>query len=402
MTPFKRLAVALTLVMFASTASAFSGGVTTYRVPPAAPATVEKIVTSTATAGAERDATYQRTMRTAQTAAAASKAARGVVRGMLGSVMVIATLATLASDVHGIWTKNPDGTNDLMIPSNTCNMGGHDWGARATSFCKGNGFNSGTFQVTPMSDRCDIFYVCQPNNYKQLATSVLLGPSGPPRPMTDSELEEELIKPGRLPKLLDELDDKGLEIPWPGPEVEDMPKAIELAPRVTTHPDGSKTTERTTLEPYLGPDGKTVNWRKKESVVQTTAPDASGNTTSKETVTTTDKGESKPDDSAPATDTALPGQPKLYEPKYPDGLTGVWTAQKDALKNSSLTQLARKLMPDIPNGGSCPTMRVDLSFSSWANFGTKDLAPPCYVWDWGRVIIIISALILARSLVFGG
>lgn len=103
-----------------------------------------------------------------------------------------------------------------------------------------------------------------------------------------------------------------------------------------------------------------------------------------------------------ATDTPLPAVPKLYEAKYPDGLTGVWATQKAALNATPFASAAAQLMPSVPSAGTCPEMPVNLSFAAWADFGIKDLAPPCYVWDWGKLIIIASALLLARALIFGG
>lgn len=102
------------------------------------------------------------------------------------------------------------------------------------------------------------------------------------------------------------------------------------------------------------------------------------------------------------TDTPLAPQPKLYEPVYPRGIAGVWTDKKDDLKSTPLNSLASSLMPNVGSGGSCPVMNVDLTFASWASFGVKDVAPPCYVWDWGKAIIILCSLLLARALIFGG
>ena len=104
----------------------------------------------------------------------------------------------------------------------------------------------------------------------------------------------------------------------------------------------------------------------------------------------------------PPVDSALPDQMKLYEPKYPDGLVGVWAVNKASLVATPLANLIGSLMPSVGTGGNCPTMNVNLNYSSWANFGTHDFAPPCAIWEFGKWVIIFSALLLARSLVFGG
>ena len=103
-----------------------------------------------------------------------------------------------------------------------------------------------------------------------------------------------------------------------------------------------------------------------------------------------------------AIDTPLPDQPKLYTPVFKDGLPGVWASRKAALMASPLLSLVPSLMPNVASSGSCPVMMINLNYASWANFGIRDMAPPCVIWDWGRVIILVSALLLARGLIFGG
>lgn len=130
-------------------------------------------------------------------------------------------------------------------------------------------------------------------------------------------------------------------------------------------------------------------------------------TTSTTTVTNPDgtsstKTESKEDaPSSQASDTPLPDQPKLYTRKYSDGLEGVWRDHRDQLKSSPLLSLVSGLMPSVGSSGTCPTMMLPLDVGI-ANFGTYNVAPPCWLWDFGRVVIIVSALLLARRLIFGG
>jgi len=102
-----------------------------------------------------------------------------------------------------------------------------------------------------------------------------------------------------------------------------------------------------------------------------------------------------------ATDTPLGDLPKLYERKYPDGLSGIWDLKSQQLKQTQIVSFANQLLPQF-NGGSCPSWTIDLELASWANFGVQNVSPDCAVWDWARIIILVSALILARALVFGG
>lgn len=110
-----------------------------------------------------------------------------------------------------------------------------------------------------------------------------------------------------------------------------------------------------------------------------------------------------PTDLGSITDTAFGAIPALYVRKYPDGLTGVWSAKITAIKATPLFSLVGNLMPtSIGSSGACPTWPIDFNFGAWANFGVHDVAPPCWVWTFGKTVILISALLLARALIFGG
>lgn len=98
-------------------------------------------------------------------------------------------------------------------------------------------------------------------------------------------------------------------------------------------------------------------------------------------------------------DTTLP---ELYKPKYPDGPSSVWDARMGDLKKTPIMGLARGLMPNISDGGSPPSWPIDLNFGRIGDFGTFDLAPPVWLWGVLKAVTILSALLLARALVFGG
>ena len=101
------------------------------------------------------------------------------------------------------------------------------------------------------------------------------------------------------------------------------------------------------------------------------------------------------------TDKPLPDQPKLYEPKYPDGISGLWNSKLLEIKATPLFNLAPALLPNV-SAGSCPSWKIDLSIDGWTNAGLQDVSPPCWVWDVAKLVIIASALLLARRLIFGG
>lgn len=185
------------------------------------------------------------------------------------------------------------------------------------------------------------------------------------------------------------------------------PKAIEIGPislsgpastpgtqKVTNLPNGNVKTETVTHNhTYEGNKITTTN------VTNITNYNPVTNITETETSTETTP---EKDPEEPPVDTALPEVPKLYERKYPEGLVGVWREQKAALTATPVANLMGKLMPSVGTGGSCPAWNLDFGFAVWADFGVRDVAPPCYVWDWGRLIILVSALLLARALIFGG
>lgn len=103
------------------------------------------------------------------------------------------------------------------------------------------------------------------------------------------------------------------------------------------------------------------------------------------------------------TDPSMPPIPELYVRKYPDGLVGIWQAKTAAISQTSFVASVGQLMPTQFTGGTCPSWTVNLSLGpSWADFGTHEVAPPCWLWDVAKAILIITALMAARRMIFGG
>lgn len=107
------------------------------------------------------------------------------------------------------------------------------------------------------------------------------------------------------------------------------------------------------------------------------------------------------DDAVSVSDTPLGDIPKLYERKYPDGLIGVWLDRKAELMATPLFGLSATFAPSI-GSGSCPSWSFSVNIPGIANFGTYDVAPPCWLWPMLKVVIIVTALLTARRLIFGG
>lgn len=180
-----------------------------------------------------------------------------------------------------------------------------------------------------------------------------------------------------------------------GPLTVTGPSTSPGTAKTTTKADGSTVTATTTHNhTYSGDTISTAT----TTVVNNYNPTT--NITTTETTVDTPPKEDTPEDTS-ISDTALPDLPKLYTPKYPDGITGVWNTKKTALTSTPLANLASQLMPSVPAGGTCPVWNLPLNIGPWA-YGVRNVAPACIIWDWCKVFIIAGALFLARALIFGG
>jgi len=193
--------------------------------------------------------------------------------------------------------------------------------------------------------------------------------------------------------------DKGgqLEIDSPlsvvGPAQSPASTTTTSTTQQTANGSQTLTTTNTTVINYnYSGDTITVN-QNTTSVTRNQA----GDVVSSSTTTTTPQGVDEP-----PTDTPLPPVPDLYVRKYPNGMEGIYDEYKDQLKSAALVQLAKKLMPNVGDSGTCPSWPLNLDLAEWAAYGTHDVAPPCWIWDVARAILILSALLLARALIFGG
>jgi len=103
------------------------------------------------------------------------------------------------------------------------------------------------------------------------------------------------------------------------------------------------------------------------------------------------------------TDPSMPPIPELYTRKYPDGLVGIWQTKTAAIAQTSMVTSLGQMMPTHLTSGTCPSWTLDLSLGpAWADLGTHEIAPPCWVWDVAKAILIITALMAARRMIFGG
>jgi hypothetical protein len=165
----------------------------------------------------------------------------------------------------------------------------------------------------------------------------------------------------------------------------------------TTDAVNNTTTTSTTTNhhTYNGPNVTTTTTTTTVTVDNTTNNIISSTTTTAQPVLPDSQTDTE-EDNTPATDTPLPSITKLYEPQFPDGLEGVWNDRKAQLLDTSLFQIIPALMPNVGDGG-CPQWSIPSIYG-----GTLNASVPCNVWYFIRLVIIISALLLARRLIFGG
>jgi hypothetical protein len=232
--------------------------------------------------------------------------------------------------------------------------------------------------------------------------------SGTWYPATTAEAREALYKNTPNPGIVDELSKYG-NITWPLGNVQTSGPAEVKGPKSTSvTQSGNRTdstvSQETTPITYAGPDVTAGNPTRTSTTTSTTTnPDGSTSTTTSTTTETVEQGNEPPKpEEQPPTDTALPPVPDLYVRKYPNGMEGIYDQYKDQLKNTSLVQLAKQLMPNVGSGGQCPSWPMNFNLAEWAAYGTYDVAPPCWIWTVAKAILILSALLLARALIFGG
>jgi hypothetical protein len=176
------------------------------------------------------------------------------------------------------------------------------------------------------------------------------------------------------------------------------PASVVTPDKVTTESvtSGGVTTTNTTNNHTTYNISYSQNTVTYNAVNSSVTKNAAGETI-KSTAETIDEKDIEP----AVTDTDLPEQPKLYERKYPNGLQGVWNDQKTALMATPLASLQSVFAPSIA-GGSCPSWTFNANIGPNMNYGTGVISPPCWLWTALKAIVIVSALFVARGLVFGG
>lgn len=97
-----------------------------------------------------------------------------------------------------------------------------------------------------------------------------------------------------------------------------------------------------------------------------------------------------------AVDSALPEIPGFYTPKYPGGLGPLLSDKLQDLKGSNIGSLLSWLLPTGIQDGGNPTWNISIGAQNY------QLAVGPNVWAFIRICMLITALLVARRLVFGG
>jgi hypothetical protein len=117
---------------------------------------------------------------------------------------------------------------------------------------------------------------------------------------------------------------------------------------------------------------------------------------------------SLPPDGPPAPDPPLepqygtpvdPGMPAIdgfYTPKYPGGLGPLLQTKLTALKNSNIGSLLTWMVPTAMPSQNNPTWQINIAGNNYT------IAIGAIVWNFLRVVMLISAVLVARKLIFGG
>lgn len=164
----------------------------------------------------------------------------------------------------------------------------------------------------------------------------------------------------------------------------------------TTSPSGTTTTTSNTKIDITYGDNY-YDYRKTKTTV-VTKPDGTTETT---TETEPETEQPREEESEPTfTDSALPQIEPFYDPIYKVGLGGVWQQRMAEVDNSPFIDFMHSFVPSFAS--SCPSFALGFNISSWANYGTVSFWSLCWIFDFIKVVMLVTAAFLCRALIFGG
>lgn len=168
---------------------------------------------------------------------------------------------------------------------------------------------------------------------------------------------------------------------------------------------GTKTeTTSTKFDITYGPEHFDVNPERKTTTTEdgqvTSETIETDNTPVEDVADTPDEEKQSEEQTYTFSDSDLPVVEPFYTQKYPDGFRGVWSSAKSDFDQSAFVSFLNSFVPSF--SGSCPAFSMSFAIGSIANFGTHGFGNLCYALDFVKVCIMLGALFLCRSIVFGG
>lgn len=227
------------------------------------------------------------------------------------------------------------------------------------------------------------------------------------RQVANSEWTRELMKKSCEGSIAPQacLDNLADLAPMKGPASQKGPK--ESTTTTTQNPDGttSQKTETTQTEYNYNFGDNYYNYT--STTTKTTTQD--GQTTTETTTDAQPEGElpNNNEDDTPDQDwdisfddSEYPAVTPFYDQKYPDGLSGVWSKVSTDIDNSAFIGFLKSFVPTF--SGSCPTFGLSFNIASWANYGAVSFWNMCWIFDFIKIIMLVTAVFTARALTFGG
>lgn len=206
-------------------------------------------------------------------------------------------------------------------------------------------------------------------------------------------LEEQMV-PKDNSGIAQGLQQEGIPLEESGTPQASGPASVSAPSQTVNNVTNNTTTTNTTVY-NITYNNNVVN--STTTTTSKTVDNASGKTLSE--TNATEETEAK--ENVSVKDTQLGEVPKLYKQKYPQGMKGVWNSKIAEIKAAPLFSLAGVLFAPSIDGGTCPKWTIGMN-TGIVNLGSGVIEPPCWIWPVIKAFVVITALLLARSLIFGG
>lgn len=177
----------------------------------------------------------------------------------------------------------------------------------------------------------------------------------------------------------------------------------------TTNPDGTTSSSTVTSTPsysytygsnYYDYTTTTTTTTNNNGQVTTTVSTDTSEGTPDEDPASEEEKEEETDFSGEYTDAPFAEVTPFYEQQYPDGLQGVWDSASAQVSSSAFLQFLQSFAPSF--SGTCPSWSLNFNIMQGAMFGTMDFISLCYIFDFVKIIFMVTAVFCARWIMFGG